>query len=83
MIIDTEIMNCGNCRYWAKERGRYLAAPVNQSGTGEFIKHGLIEIAETVSGYKTTDKGAAHVDALCNLPIPEIKWVTPNHAGES
>jgi len=27
--------------------------------------------------YRTTKKGAFHVQALCNLPLPVSQWVTP------
>lgn len=27
--------------------------------------------------YRPTDKGKAHVEALCRLPIPVAKWITP------
>jgi len=30
------------------------------------------------SGWITTDKGRAYVDALCSLPLPECKWIIPN-----
>lgn len=40
------------------------------------LKNGLIERVDT-GYYRTTDKGAFHVEALCQLPFPVAKWETP------
>jgi hypothetical protein len=28
-------------------------------------------------GWRITPKGTHHVEALCSLPFPEAKWITP------
>jgi len=42
-----------------------------------FLNCGLIEgFGDVSNAYQTTDKGAAHIQQLCNLPFPTVKYVT-------
>lgn len=54
-------------------------APAVQEAIEAFLVEGLIE-AEPGSpgGYRTTDRGTAHVKQLCNLPLPEQGWIGAN-----
>lgn len=49
------------------------SSPVNDDGTELLLQHELIESADRESLYTTTDRGRAHVQALCDLPVPEIQ----------
>lgn len=42
-----------------------------------FVKAELIEPCDREPGYMTTSRGAAYVEAVCNLPFPECKWEIP------
>ena len=49
--------------------------------TESYLYHGLIEANQNErfkDGYKTTDKGAAHVEQLCKLPWPVKAWTDQN-----
>lgn len=37
----------------------------------------LIEACNSPSGYRTTERGEAYVNALCAMPLPVSKWVMP------
>lgn len=53
---------------------------VNSEGTRMLLDYNLIGVSENPAGYITTARGMAHVEALCNLNIPEIRWVTPENS---
>lgn len=41
----------------------------------KFIQLGLIEEADKRNCYRTTSRGAAHVEQLCNLALPTQAWI--------
>lgn len=45
--------------------------------TKELLEYGLIVKDVGPSGFKSTDRGNAYVQMLCNLPLPVCKWVAP------
>lgn len=51
-----------------------LDAPAVQETIARFIEQDLITRV-TGSVYKTTSRGNAHVQQLCNLPLPTSAWL--------
>lgn len=48
---------------------------------GHLIQSGLIEEdLKSPSGYRSTARGRAYVEALCDMPLPIQKWVMPSAA---
>lgn len=59
-------------------------APAVRTQLTELLMLGLIDPdAGSPSLYRVTDKGRAHVEALCSLPLPECKWTTPPRKQEA
>lgn len=69
-----------HCHTTPAKHPRFDAPAVRE--TFEFFEqHGLIERNQNErykDGYKTTDRGAAHIEQLCNLPLPINAWVDKN-----
>lgn len=42
---------------------------------GRFLEEGLLVKGESHQKYEPTDKLAAYVNGLCNVPMPEQVWV--------
>jgi len=56
--------------------------PLHEEVMEGFVGADLVRLKEHFSGgeiaWEITDRGKAHVDALCALPYPECQWVTPH-----
>lgn len=72
---------------YAKHEPDHAASPVVAACRRDLLEHGLIEPDPRAhpkgvegSGWTTTAKGRAYVDALCSLPFPVCKWIIPNEA---
>ncbi len=62
-----------HCYVSPSRHPRYDSPEVKEAYSG-FLSNGLI----TGKGdgiYYTTDKGAAHIEQLCNLPLPRLQYV--------
>lgn len=58
---------------------RVSDAPIYKGTIDDFLRNGLIvATADTESGYKTTDRGYAHVEQLCSLSWPTQAWIGAN-----
>ena len=55
-----------------------ISAPAVESATLMLQEHGLIHLVD--GSYRTTDRGSAHVQQLCELDFPRAAWVSA--AGE-
>lgn len=53
------------------------SAPAVDAGITRLLGTGLIEPL-AVGKYHTTDRGAAHIRQLCQLPFPTVQWVGAN-----
>ncbi len=63
---------------YAKHDPNHADSPAVWEYRGDLLRDGLIEAnACSGSGWGATPKGRAHVEALCSLPLPECRWVTP------
>lgn len=55
-------------------------SPAGKRYTQDLLRMGLITpSSDHESGYAATDKGCAHVTALCHLKLPVQTWTTPPH----
>lgn len=55
-------------------------SPAVQEWITKLVNHGIIETTcdpNFETGYRTTPKGEAWINACCAVPFPEAKWVIP------
>lgn len=53
-------------------------APGVKKALDDLVECGLIVLHNGNCGiYSTTDRGNAHMQVLCYIPLPEKKWVDP------
>ena len=72
--------------YYSPEAHPRDDTPAVQSSYGNLMLCGLIESqcymigtdTTNLSKYKTTERGRAHIQQLCNLPLPSFAWVDGN-----
>jgi hypothetical protein len=63
---------------YAQHEPEHAISPAVRSQTQDLADAGLIEPSSTSgSGWRSTDKGKAYVEMLCDLPVPVCKWVQP------
>lgn len=56
-----------------------FGAPAVQEAINWMIGANLLENCKSELGsYRTTDRGKAYVDGLCNMPLPVQKWYVPS-----
>ncbi len=60
--------------YYSPEPHERIDAPAMGSVVTNLIAEGLI-VANGKDIWKTTDRGNAHVEQLCNLPFPRLEWI--------
>ncbi len=53
-------------------------APAVQSGIRLLLDCELIEEDDGLPEYCVTERGCAHIQAICKLKLPEIVWQTPS-----
>ena len=53
-----------------------ITAPAVESATLMLEENGLIQRIDGI--YRTTERGRAHVEQLCNLDFPRAAWVGAN-----
>jgi hypothetical protein len=63
---------------YAQNDPEHANSPAVFEQRGELMRDGLIKPdVESRSGWRATPRGTAYVDALCRMPLPICKWVTP------
>lgn len=66
---------------YALDDPTHANSPAVKSQREKLVNVGLLqECPDCLSGYRTTTRGDAYVDAICKLPLPVQKWVMPNAA---
>jgi len=71
---DIEVLIWCHCRPAPHER---ITAPAVQDGIRMWIEAGMVEPADDCpkGTFRTTDKGRAMIQALCNTPEPRCAWL--------
>ena len=60
-----------------------FSAPAVRKAVDEFVADGLLRPTKQKSGgigplsYETTERAQVFLQALCALPLPELRWVMP------
>jgi len=63
---------------YAMRQPEHANSPAVREQTQDLADAGLIEPStRSDSGWRSTAKGQAYIEALCNLPLPVCKWVVP------
>lgn len=69
-------------RPYAEHDPEHANSPAVADQRRRLMEIGLLRILNSAYCFEVTDKGKAHIETLCNAPMPLQRWVSPSWSEE-